>query len=459
MSVEDTAQTTETAQADAGEAQATPENEQAQSQESNQAEATQAEAQSQSESKDAGDKYPSGPPKEERLADIIEKEHALLEEGKDVSKELSADELDLLDEFYAGKVKPKKKAEAKAEEEGDEKPEEEGESKEDAEEPEKNDESEIESDDVEMSSVDIQLMKEVGAKSKGEMLKKIKGLRKAVSGKVEAAPEFKQLKKDRDTFYTAIQNEMKLFDDARAGKPEALAHIEKSYKLKLVPENSSTETTSTTPEKSEGRPKIDKDKFIDSDAADEVNNVINALFDKVESLEKAAKDRTAERNTEKKASTVRKVNNDIIDEMVNVSEHLPKLRKIENIREVITKNLEKMKNGGQTDPRLEYFNDLFEIGNSKKVDLMTALEIDRGRKAALQIAKAKDEGKKEVYEKKANKSLSDLQGRGGDYSKYTEEEVDRMIKTGNMPDEWFNKNDEPDRSKIPKKFHKHFFVT
>lgn len=443
-------QSTGTAPTDSGETQ---------SQESANNEAKQAENKQEpgeTQPKEQGNQYPETP-KEEKLAGILDKEKVLLEEGKEISKELSNEDIDILDEYYAGKLKPKKKEEAKAKDESSEKPEDETEEKLEGEseenEPEENKEEKDSESDVESSAVDLQLMKEVGAKNKAEVLEKIKGLRKAVSGKISSHPKFVQMKEDNAKLGEAIRREMLLFDHARQGRQEALDHIEKNYGLKFVVKNSGVETESSQKKESSSEaPKIDKDKFLDSDAANEVNNVIEKLYNALEEQKDITKNILTEREKEKEASTKKNAEIGLVDEMVTVSEQLPKLKSIPNIREAIQKWLD-----GTPDPRMEYYRDLFEIGNSKNVDLITALEIDRGRKARLSIAKAKDEGKKEAYERTPNRSLSDLQGKKADYGQYTEEQVEKMVREGNFPDEWFDANDRPDKNKIPQKLHKHFF--
>jgi hypothetical protein len=100
---------------------------------------------------------------------------------------------------------------------------------------------------------------------------------------------------------------------------------------------------------------------------------------------------------------------------------------------------------------------LFDIAKENGVNLLTALEIDKGRKAEFAVMKAKDDGKKEAYNHAPNRTLSDLQGVNiSNPEDFTDEEVIKRANEHRLPEEWFDENDDPNFKVIPKKHHKHW---
>jgi len=313
--------------------------------------------------------------------------HTLLEkEKKAPGLDYSEDELDILDEYYEGRIKP---TEPKAKEE---KPQ-------DSDTVEKTDDAE--NSNNEDNSIEA-VLKEVGAKSQNELLKKVKDLRKIVSGKVKGSAEYQELKSQSGEITKRFQNELNLMEDVRAGVPEAISHLENAYGVKIHKPGKQKQQVES--EDVEGNTDV-SDEFLDEVAGKKISGLEKQIAKLTEKLETVAgsNDKIQEKFAGERAEA------QIVDEMVQVAEMVPVLKEIKNLRGAVKSWRE-----GKNDPRLDGFAHLFETANEKGVDLITAHEILAGRNASLEIARAKRSAKEEVYTQKPNRSLSDLQGRGVD---------------------------------------------
>lgn len=367
------------------------------------------------------------------------------ESGSD--REYTDEELDLLEEYWAGNLKD----ESKPEESEDKKEvEDKSEKESEASENDKKDEEEEDKEDSKtvLSSLDEQIMKEIGAKSKTEILEKIKGLRKAISGKLELAPEFNSLKKDYETLKQRSSNEIALWDDFRAGKQQAIDFVKKNY----IPDLSLLDSKKSDTKNENKRPIIDKSKVVDEESADLINEALNTRDTEIDELKSQVKTLLEANKKHSKTLVEREVETNMVDEMVRTAAQLPHLKKIPNIREAIVSWRE-----GKNDDRMDYFNDLFEIANKEGVNLLTALDIDKGRRSDFLIKKGKTDAKKEVYDRKPNRSLSDIQGKTGNFEQYSEDEIVAMERGEKpMPDVWFDDKDNFIKSKVPKELHDRF---
>ncbi len=360
--------------------------------------------------------------KEEWLHTILSKEKAHPE------TEFSNDELDVLDEYYEGRLKPK---EPEAKEAPDPDPDKKSE--------------ETEKSSEEDNSIEA-VLKEVGAKSQEELLKKVKDLRKVVSGKVKGSPEYKQLLNQSNDIIKRFKNEMALMEDVKGGVPEALTHLESTYGIKIQrPDDKAKATKDPDPDPDTG------DEYLDEVAGKKISGLekqVMALTKELKSVQ-GSHEKIQEKFAGERAEA------SIIDEMVNVAEQVPILKEIKNLRNAV----KAWWSDGKDDPRLNGFQNLFDVANEKGVDLMTAHLILAGKNSQLEIAKAKRQAKEEVYTQKPNRSLSDLQGRGVDNKpSYTESQVEEMINTSTLPEEWFDKDDNPNIETIPKQYLKYFFA-
>lgn len=293
-------------------------------------------------------------------------------------------------------------------------------------------------------------LKEVGAKDAKELVDKIKGLKKQLTGK--DAQTVTRLTKDLETLSGRVKNEMALFNDVRAGKPEAIAHLEKAYGLKLA-----TSQQEAKPTQSEGL--IPRDAFIDPESADLVNGVVGSLRDEL----KAVKDQLAERSRkETEASAKSEATRAAVDEMVMVSglKGMEEIAGIPNLRKAVEEWY-----AGKDDPRFEVFQEVMNLANERTnkglpTDLEAAWAILYARGSELKIAKAKQEGRAEAYNQKPSKTLSGIQGKGNqEYQNYTDAQLKEMSEDlRKAPEDWFDKEtDAPLKSKIPKRAHKYFF--
>lgn len=294
-------------------------------------------------------------------------------------------------------------------------------------------------------------LKEVGAKDAKELADKIKGLKKQLTGK--DAQTATRLVKDVETLSTKIKNETALYAAVKAGDPQAIAHFEKAYGIKVARgEQAQAKPTDTTG-------LIPRDAFIDPESADLVNTVVGTLRDELKSV----KDQLAERSRkETEASAKTEATRAAVDEMVTVSglKGMEEIAGIPNLRKAVEEWY-----AGKDDPRFEVFQDVMNLANERTqkglpTDLEAAWAILYARGADLKIAKAKQEGRAEAYNQKPSKTLSGIQGKGNqEYQHHTDAQLKEMSEDlRKAPEDWFDKEtDLPLKSKIPKRAHKYFF--
>lgn len=306
------------------------------------------------------------------------------------------------------------------------------------------DESQKDSED-EKPKVDPEIeeaMKEVGAKDPKELAGKIKELRKALSGKDSQAVS--KLSKEVESLRSLQQNEERLWDDYKKGIPEAVNMMKQRG---IVGQNVEQESK----QKPDGNLFIDKDKFIDPESAELVNNVIGSLKAEIDSLKNSVGEVQSERQRYINENASQKARNSVIDEMVKISQKMDGLGNVPNLREHLSDYLD----GKGDNDKLEVFKELFDIAEESNTNLENAFLIKRGRDADTLILKAKQDGVKEAYKPKPNPSLSDVQaGEEGGRSvtkPLTEQEINAMEDDYRlMPPSWFDRDGEPIKSKVPK---------
>jgi hypothetical protein len=362
----------------------------------------------------------------------------LKKEKDDPNVKFSDAELDILDDHYAGKTKPANKTQ--------EKPlptEEKAEEVEDTEVEEADSEEEAE----EQSKVDPDLekaLKEVGAKNAKELIEKIAGLKKLVGGR--DAQAVAKVTKDLEAFKQREASEMALWQDAQKGVPEAVAEIQRRLGNKLTQQNQK--------QVGDMAEYIDEENFIDPDSAKAVNSVIRRLNNKIQELEGKTKNIEGERERYLTQTAETKAEMQIIDEMVKVSQGIEGLKGVPNLRDAIATFYK-----GESNPKLEVFNELFQIAQEQGTTLETALLIKKGRDSDLLIQQAKQQGLKEAYNRKPNPSLSDIQtgDEGRTFKTITDQDLEAMEQDPKlMPQEWFDKDENPIKEKIPKRAWKFF---
>lgn len=395
---------------------------------------------SQPDSQDVGaqaDKPASNPArKAAELKKILEKEK------NDPDVKFTDKELDILDEHYAGKLKPAKtKPQEKPieDDEPDENPVSEP-MEEDA--PEQNDEDE--DDDAEAPDPDAEsLMKEVGAKNLKEALAKVKDLRKQLGGK--DAQAVARLTKEKDEL---VNSASKLWSDVKDGRPDALAFVEKNFGFKAVPIGQQPSRTTPTNHDPDS-PFIDPEQFIDPESAELVNSAFMRMKQELDTLKSVANEFQSEKENLRQSAAKQTAELAVVDEMVQVAQRMDGLKSIPNLREAINAFYK-----GAADKRLEPFNELFQIAEKEGCNLQAAFAIKRGMEADRLIAEAEERGKKAAYAHKPNPSLSGTQGGKGEstYQPLSDQQIEAMAEDHTlMPDDWFDKDENPIQSKIPKK--------
>lgn len=386
-------------------------------------------------------------------------------EKEDPDVRFNDEELDILDEYHDGKLKltkagnqPAEESKEKPEEEdpdSEPEPEKEKEGEGAEEEPEGDPEGDPEPEKGEQKpDPDAEaLMKELGAKSLKEARAKLKELRNKLGG-----ADFKanaQLRNDVTALSTAIKNERALIADVKAGKAEAIAHFEKAYGLKLAPAGGAAPAAAPAAGgvqmPADGKTFLPKELFLDDAAADQANAVIGSLFQKVQSLEGAASEFQAEKTRTRQSSAEHEARLAAVDEMVTIAQEIDGLNGVANLREAI----DAWYNKGKDDPRLEPFHELFEISEQENgCSLKAALLIKRGRDSKKLIAEAEKRGRQSAFKHKPNPSLSGIQGGNGEttYTQLSERQIDAMADDHTlMPPDWFDEQDNPVQSKVPKR--------
>lgn len=375
---------------------------------------------------------------QEMLASLLERE------ATENDPEFTDEELDVLDKYYDGKLKPPEK-------DGDTSSNKPKSKKDEADEDSEQDDGP--EDTSKFSSNDLQIMKEVGAKTKGEVLEKIKGLRKVVSGKLEESPQYKELVSTNQALVGRVKNEIQLLNDLKAGKPEAISHFETNYGVKIAAPGSSSESDNGNTQQSRSNKGgdeeavLDPDMFVDEEVYNQVNNAFGFLKGKLSELTQTVSHLQEKDKSRESEFAQNQASASLLDEMAEIAPHLG-MGNIKNFRGVAKQWLDNM-----NDSRLDMYKDLFDIANEKNVDLRTAWEIEKGRKADLAINRAKTEGRKSAYDVKPNKSLSGVQGRRGEGQSqtFTDAQIDAMAENDQlMPDEWFDENDNLVLEKVPK---------
>lgn len=348
----------------------------------------------------------------------------LIEREKEPGVQFTDAELDIMEKYHRGELKPGEKG---VDKQGEEKP--------------------VEGQKTEAQILE-EIFKEVGAKNISELPEKIKGLRSALSGKDAQANA--RLSDENGRFKRLVANETALFEDARKGVPQALAHIEKTYGLKLVPATAASQAQSA-------------DETLDDETADAltegkwsklvgVNKTLQAelksLRELVEGTQKSVKD----------AETGREVKRQVIDEFHKVAQSVDGLKGTENLRNRIIDWYE----NGKDDPGMGSLMEVLTYANeSAKVGFPISLEqahrLMQAEKLPELLEEATAKGRNEAYKHKPSPTLSGLQGNENKNTKHTPEQVEQWgYDPASIPAEFFDAKDNLDKTKIPKEYWKAF---
>lgn len=382
----------------------------------------------------------------------------LRREKEDPNVKFTEKELDLYDAYTAGKLKPAKRtkaAEPKPEADGEEAAPEETEApetKEEAEDAEEESPEEEEGEDTPAPDPEAEaLMKEVGAKSLKDALSKVKELRAKLGGK--DAQTVAKLEKQ-------MKSEQALWSDLAKGVPDAVDFVKQHYGLSLARPGQAKVSPEPQAAAEPARPGgkrgyISEDAFIDPESAKMVNDILRQRDQEIDELRGTAQSFTEERERIRQESIQNKAKLTVIDEMVQIAQRMDPLKGIGNLREAIASWYET----GKPDSRLEVFNELFEIASREGCNLQAASAIKRGMEAERLITEAEERGRRAAYGHKPNPSLSGSQGGKGEmnYQQLTDAQLEAMSEDHKlMPDDWFDRDERPVKSKIPKKAWKIF---
>ena len=402
----------------------------------------------------------------------------LKREKEDPNVQFSDAELDIYDEYAAGKLKPAKarkgapKAvtapvdeEAAEPAEPEETPASEPKDEPEAEEVDETEDSGDDDEESEQSDPEAEaLLKEVGAKSMKEALAKIKELRQKVGGR-----DSQQVAKLEKQLRDAHGAEKRLWEDVAKGVPEALAHAERVYGVKLgqqqqqQQQQQSAHASAAQQQAQQQRTDASTDdfQFVDEkEALDEAsariyNASLRKLKSEIDSIKSVAGEFAAEKDRNRKEAANQSAQGAVVDEMVEVAQGLEGLKGLPNLREAIDAWYK-----GKSDARMNTFNELFDIAMAEGTNLKAAAHIKRGRDADKLIAEAEQRGRKAAYGHKPNPSLSGQQGGKGEkttYQNLSDAQIEAMSEDHRLiPDDWYDAKDNPVQNKIPKRAWKIF---
>lgn len=364
----------------------------------------------------------------------------------DPDTELSPEDQELYDAGVDGKLTAKTRAE------GEEKPGSEG----------------VEGEKV---SPEIEAaMKEVGAKTVSEMVDKIKELRKAVSGRdAQAYAQLEARFKEVEAFR---RSEVQLYEDAKAGKPEALEFIEKHRGLKVVPAGAPAAPVLGKDGKSlpaaaapaaEEPPFTPEDDQLVGGALSKMHQYNQGLRAQMEQLHQklntALEVVEADKAARAQASAEQTAKSQTVQEMLEVAQFHDELKALPELQGRLADFLQ-----GKDDAQISpFFTRLFEIAKQERCSLKAAFYMERGRNADALIAKAREDGVRAAMGKPENKSLSPLPasetpGAGQDTATESQLAAYEAGDTRALPESWFDANGDFIPAKVPQKFHERLAI-
>lgn len=366
------------------------------------------------------------------------------------------DELDILDEHWAGKLKPDSGEDPEGEEEPvpDDKP---PEPKPKAEKPAGNETL-------------TELQKELGAKTVEEILPKLRDLKKLTGTRdAQAAARFEreltEERRQRAVDQEATKSELQLWEDVKKGVPKAIEYLEQKVALARQRHN----LPARAPQGEQGRQGqqgaqgggaptfIDRTKFTFPEEADALNDALGSQFGEMRGLIqqqaetiRQLQEKDGKRDQEHLFS---KAQSDQFEETMSVASLIPELKNVPGLRDKV---VEWIRNPEAVIPELSVLQEVMDIANQNKANLRIAWDSLEARRLRGQVAKAKDEGVRSAYDHKPNQSLSNLQGKGGvPYTNYTDTQLRAMERDHTLiPDAWFGKDGNLDEKAMPEKARK-----
>jgi len=292
------------------------------------------------------------------------------------------------------------------------------------------------------------LLKEVGAKNLKEAHAKLKDLRKLVGGKdAQAVARLEREKAD------LIGGQRSLWEGLQKGDPKAIAFAEKTFGVKFAGKaEAQPQTAKPTATTADDLP--DPEQSIDPESTRKSNAIILAMRAEIKELKEGFGMVKEERDRHIQETVHKSSVMSVVDEMAAVAQRIPALKSLVGFREAAEGVL-----NGKADPRLDVFQELFEIAKAEGCSLKAAFDIKRGRDSDREIATAKEAGRKEAYNVKPNPSLSGATGGRGEaaYQPVTDAMLEKWESDHTThPKEWYDDEMNLIESKIPKRAH-HIF--
>lgn len=355
------------------------------------------------------------------------------------------EELDLMEEYWDGKLKPESDEEAETDE---------GPTPEDK-------PPEPKPKQKPAEALTSELQKELGAKSVEEILPKLRELKKFTGSR--DAQAYKTLEQKHQTLERDSAAERTLWEDVKKGVPTAIDYLERQVaqarqRHNLPTRASQGEQGRQGQQGAQGDKSftfIDPSKFTFPDEAAAINNALGGQFGEMRGLiEKQSEtirrleEKDGKRDQEHLLNTAQAAQ---FDETLAVSSLIPELKNVPGLREKVA---EWVRNPNAVLPELGVLQEVMDIANQNKTNLRIAWDSLEARRLRGQVAKAKDQGVREAYQHKPNQTLSDMQGKGGaiPFKNYTDAQLQQM-ESGRLPipEEWLDKNGDLDETKMPER--------
>ena len=269
----------------------------------------------------------------------------------------------------------------------------------------------------------------------------------------EASEIVNRIVQDKENLTRATRNQDLLFQDLRAGKPEAVAYFEKNFGGKFVPNGQAAQAPVKAGEVStEVDVSLPPEMFLSDEAHKQANSVISSLRAEIKEIKSTASEWKNERENYARTTAMKQAESEAVDSFVSIGERIGGFDTA-RLRTEVNDWL-----NGKANPKMEVFGKILDLTKKHGADLEGAFLIYQGQQSAIKIAEAEKKGREEAYGFKPSPPLSGAQGKGNTvYQPITEADIEGYNDGSKvMPDEWFDKGGQPVKDRIPEKMHKHF---
>jgi hypothetical protein len=261
----------------------------------------------------------------------------------------------------------------------------------------------------------------------------------------------KRVQASNENLSRATRNQDLLFQDLRAGKPEAVAFFEKNFGGKFVPNGQAAQPAQQAgqPAQAEAEISLPAEMFISDDAHKQANAAFAAIQSQIKEIKSSHLEWKNEKENYSRAQAQAQAQAESTDTLVSISERMGDKFSREEINAWI---------GGKENPKMAAYDELFDLAKKHGSDLEGAFLIRQGQKAAQAVIDAEKRGREQAYGQKTTPPLSAAQGKGNTtYAPITQADI-QAYESGEkqMPDEWFDKGNKPVKEKIPASMHSWF---